>query len=93
MRNLMWGSLGLAKQDSHGHWHNTRKGPGSTEAFFIDWLTINHGLKKSVVMDVQRIRNHPLVYGKIRIYGYIYDVETGELIPVPEAMKIGAPKD
>jgi hypothetical protein len=33
------------------------------------------------------------VYGKIRIYGYIYDVETGELLPVPEAMKIGAPKD
>jgi len=89
MRRLMQKSIELAKM-RHGHWRNTRKGNGSTEAFFIDWLTINHGLKRSVIMDVRRLRNHPLVSKKIAIYGYIYDVHTGELIPVPEAMKIGA---
>ena len=91
MRRLYKGSLGLAVQDSHGKWRNVKNDGGSTEAFYIDWLTINHGLRNSVVMDVRRIRNHPLVSGKITIYGYIYDVHTGKLIPVPEAMRIGKP--
>jgi carbonic anhydrase len=44
---------------------------------------------KSVVEDVTRIRNHPLVRPDIRIYGHIYDVKSGELLEVPAAMKAG----
>ena len=36
-----------------------------------------------------RIRNHPLVPPDIPIYGYIYDVKTGKLQEVPEAMAAG----
>ncbi len=35
-------------------------------------------------------RNHPLVPGRIPIYGYIYDVATGRLVEVPEASQAGA---
>ena len=93
MRNLMQSSLAIAKKNIFGRWSNTTKEGGSSDAFFINWLTINHGLKESVIMDVQRIRNHPLVYKKIAIYGYIYDVDTGKLIPIPEAMEIGASQE
>jgi carbonic anhydrase len=43
----------------------------------------------AVVEDVERIRNHPLVPGDIPIYGYIYHVETGKLVEVPEATAAG----
>jgi carbonic anhydrase len=46
---------------------------------------------ESVADDVARIRAHPLVPGRIPIYGYIYDVTTGRLNEVPEATKAGAP--
>ncbi|MBP1152576.1 carbonic anhydrase, partial [Methylocaldum sp. RMAD-M] len=39
--------------------------------------------------DVRRIRNHTLVPKNIPIYGFIYDVRSGKLIEVPEAMKAG----
>jgi carbonic anhydrase len=58
----------------------------------IDWLTIKNGLFKSVLEDVRRIRNHPLVALEIPIYGFIFDVMTGKLIPVSKAMKAGKPK-
>lgn len=48
-------------------------------------------LKKSVVDDVTRVRNHPLVNPEIPIYGYIYDVKTGKLIEVEEATAAGRP--
>ena len=64
-------------------------GPGSAEARYVDWLTITDNAT-SVVEDVTRIRNHPLVPGSIPIYGYIYDVTTGRLVEVPEATKVGA---
>jgi len=32
-----------------------------------------------VVEDVTRIRAHPLVPPRIPIYGYVYDVKTGQL--------------
>jgi carbonic anhydrase len=44
-----------------------------------------------VVDDVTRIRNHPLVPARIAIYGFIYDVSTGQLVEVPEATKVGLP--
>jgi len=58
----------------------------------IDWLTIQNGLFKSVLEDVRRIRNHPLISPDIPIYGFIFDVMTGKLIPVNKAMKAGTPK-
>ena len=44
---------------------------------------------EAVVSDVRRIRNHPLVPGDIPIYGYIYDVRTGQLDEVAAATKEG----
>jgi carbonic anhydrase len=70
------------------HWHDTGPVPGSHQADFVDWLTIRDQAE-SVVTDVERIRTHPLVPGDIPIYGYIYQVETGQLIEVPEATCIG----
>jgi carbonic anhydrase len=87
MRDLCARSLDTAVLDSSG-WHDVGKGPGSTEAEFIDWLTID-SREQSVVRDVRRLRVHPLVPHDIPIYGYIYDVKTGDLIEVPEASRVG----
>lgn len=87
MRGLLSSSLETASADASG-WHDTGAGPGSTEADYIDFLTFSDNAK-SVIADVQRIRSHPLVPGRIPIYGYIYDVKTGKLIEVPDATAIG----
>jgi len=55
----------------------------------IDWLTIQDGLLQSVLEDVTKIRNHPLISPDVPIYGFIFDVMTGKLIPVDKAMKVG----
>jgi ABC-type nitrate/sulfonate/bicarbonate transport system ATPase subunit len=41
------------------------------------------------VVDVKRIREHPLVPKHIPVYGYIYDVKTGRLIEVEAATAAG----
>lgn len=87
MRGLLAGSLATATLDSKG-WRNTGKGPGSREGDYIDWLTIRDQ-RISVTEDVERIRRHPLVPHDVAIYGYIYDVKTGLLKEVPDAMTIG----
>lgn len=87
MRNLLAGSLKTAVFDG-ANWRNPEPGPGSTEGQFVDWLTIKEQ-SASVIADVQRIRNHPLVSGDIPIYGYLYDVETGRLAEIPEATAAG----
>lgn len=87
MRGLLANSLETASLDADG-WTDVGAGPGSSEANYIDWLTFSDNAK-SVVEDVQRIRNHPLVPGNIPIYGYIYDVKTGKLVEVPEATAAG----
>lgn len=87
MRELLASSLRTASVDETG-WHDSGEGPGSTEANYIDWLTFSDNAQ-SVLEDVQRIRNHPLVPDDIPIYGYIYDVKTGELVEVPEAAAAG----
>ena len=87
MRALLRQSLYTAKLEADG-WHNVGRGPGSSEAEFIDWLTIRNQAE-SVTSDVRRIRMHPLVPGSIAIYGYIYDVKNGRVIEVPEATKAG----
>ncbi|MBD2329213.1 carbonic anhydrase [Alkalinema sp. FACHB-956] len=87
IRDLLGQSLVTAVVDDQG-WKDVGSGPGSTEAEFVDWLTFQD-LAQSVVVDVQRIRSHPLVPVTIPIYGYIYDVKTGRLIEVPEATQAG----
>ncbi|MBZ0160667.1 MAG: carbonic anhydrase [bacterium] len=87
MRGLLAKSLKTATIDAGG-WHDTGEGPGSTEGAFIDWLTIGDQAE-SVCADVRRIRAHPLVPRDVPIYGYIYDVKTGQLVEVPEATRIG----
>ena len=87
MRDLLASSLKTASVDASG-WHDSGDGPGSIEGQFIDWLTIKDQVT-SVTADVRRIRNHPLVPKTIPIYGYIYDVRSGKLLEVPDAMSAG----
>jgi carbonic anhydrase len=87
MRHLLASSLKTATLDQSG-WHDSGDGPGSSEGNYINWLTFSDNAK-SVVADVTRIRTHPLVPKGIPIYGYIYDVRSGKLIAVPEAMTAG----
>lgn len=77
MAGLLAQSLETASVDETG-WHDTGKGPGSVEGAYINFLTIGD-LAQSVIDDVRRIRNHPLVPASIPIHGYIYDVKTGRL--------------
>jgi len=87
MRNLLASSLKTATLDQSG-WRDSGDGPGSAEGNYIHWLTFSDNAK-SVVEDVIRIRRHPLVPNDIPIYGYIYDMTTGKLVEVPEAMTAG----
>jgi carbonic anhydrase len=89
IRGLLQSSLETAELGPDG-FRDVGRGPGSAEANYVDWLTITDN-EQSVVDDVARIRNHPLVPGRIPIYGFIYDVSTGRLVEVPEATKVGAP--
>jgi len=87
MRNLLASSLETAELTSDG-FRDVGKGPGSMEGEFIDWLTMKDNAA-SVVADVRRIRNHPLIPKSIPIYGYIYDVRTGRLEEVSGAVAAG----
>ena len=87
MRDLLAQSLETATVDENG-WHDVGQGPGSAEARHISFLPIQN-LAGSVVEDVQRIRRHPLVPSTIAVYGYIYDVKTGQLVEVPKASEAG----
>ena len=87
MRDLLASSLETAALDANG-WHDHGSGSGTCEADFIDWLTFAD-LEQSVTDDVARIRSHPLVPGRIPIYGFYYDVKSGKLVEVPGAMAAG----
>ena len=87
MRGLLANSLETAALTPAG-FKDVGKGPGSTAAEFIEWLTIKDQ-DQSVVADVTRIRTSPLVPKSIPIYGYIYDVHSGKLIEVPVATTAG----
>jgi carbonic anhydrase len=80
IRGLLAHSLDTA-QLSDGGWTDVGKGPGSNAGDYIEWLTIKDQ-HQSVRSDVERIRSHPLVAKDIPVYGYIYDVSSGELIAV-----------
>ena len=87
MRDLLAQSLETAELTPNG-FRDVGKGPGSSEAQFIDWLTVADA-SQAVVDDVTRIRRHPLVPKNIPIYGYLYDVKTGKLVEVDRATKAG----
>jgi carbonic anhydrase len=87
IRDLLAHSLETAELTPEG-FRDVGKGPGSSEAQFIDWLTVADG-SQAVVDDVARIRRHPLVPKSIPIYGYLYDVKTGKLIEVEQATQAG----
>src|ERR1700724_118761 len=87
MRNLLASSLKTATLDQNG-WRDSGQGPGSTEGNYINWLAFSDNAR-SVVEDVKRIRNHSLVPNHIPIYGYMYDVKSGKLAEVPEAITAG----
>jgi carbonic anhydrase len=87
MGDLLAQSLETAALGPEG-FHDVGTGPGSPAGKEIDWLTIGDP-EQSLVDDVSRIRAHPLVPGRIPVYGYVYDVKTGRLIEVPEATKAG----
>lgn len=90
MRDLLAQSLATAAYDG-ARWSDPGGGGGSHAGDFIDWLTIKD-LAASVVIDVERIRQHPLVPGAIPIHGYIYEVTTGRLVEVPRATEAGRPR-
>lgn len=90
MGELLEQSLETAELTPEG-FKDVGKGSGSSEGKYIKWLTIENQAK-SVTEDVIRIRRHPLVPAEIPIYGYIYDVQTGKLIEVPEATQEGKVK-
>jgi carbonic anhydrase len=69
-------------------WSNPKHGHGSSAGQSIKWLTIKDQAS-SVVDDVRRIREHALVPRYIPIYGYVYDVHSGELVEVKQATPAG----
>src|SRR5882672_11351264 len=77
MRGLLANSLDTAALTDQG-FQDVGKGPGSRAGEFIEWLTIRDQAQ-SVQDDVRRIREHPLVPTEIAIYGYVYDVKSGNL--------------
>src|SRR6478672_4599485 len=89
MGELLDDSLETAQFDGKT-WSNPKHGEGASAGRFIKWHTITDQ-PSSVVDDVRRIRQHPLVSSKIPIYGYLYDVHSGNLIEVKEASDAGRP--
>jgi carbonic anhydrase len=87
LRELLAQSLETASFDGTA-WRDSGSGPGSAEAEHLSFLTIRDQ-QQSVVDDVRRIRQHPLVPGTIPIYGYLYDVRSGRLIEIPAATQAG----
>ncbi|MBN3859247.1 carbonic anhydrase [Neisseriaceae bacterium PsAf] len=81
--DLLSQSLKTAQFD--GEWHDTNDSTGSDEGKYINFLAFKD-LEKSVIEDVTRIRNHPLVPKEIPIYGYIFDVKAGKLIGVVKSI-------
>lgn len=88
IRGLLANSLETAALGADGL-YDVGTTPGSSEGAYIDWLTVSDR-EQAVVEDVRRIRNHPLVPGRIPIYGYVYDVRSGRLVEVPDATREGA---
>lgn len=87
MATLLDDDLSTASFDGKS-WSNPHHGGGCSGGHFIKWHTIRDQAD-SVLQDVRRIRQHPLVPANIPIYGYIYDVKTGRLDEVAKATEAG----
>ncbi len=87
MADLLDDDLGTAKFDGKT-WSNPHHRGGHAAGHFIKWHTIANQAA-SVVQDVRRIREHPLVPASIPIYGYVYDVHSGRLDEVKAATEAG----
>lgn len=90
MGRLLEDSLETASFDGQA-WSNPKHGGGNPTGLYIKWQTISN-LQDSVINDVRRIREHPLVSSSIRIHGAVYDVKTGRLIANEQANEIGSPR-
>lgn len=80
MGDLLASSLETAQLGPDG-FTDVGQGPGSEVGRQIDWLTVADR-EQAVRDDVATIRNHPLVPDSLPVSGYIYEVETGRLVPV-----------
>ncbi len=87
MADLLDDNLATANFDGK-QWSNPQHGGGCAAGHFIKWYTIS-SQEESVLQDVRRIREHPLVPKNIPIYGYIYDVKTGRINEVAKATQAG----
>jgi carbonic anhydrase len=85
--DLLEDDLGTASFDGKT-WSNPHHHGGHAAGHFIKWHTIGNQ-QRSVVTDVRRIREHPLVPPTLPIYGYVYDVRTGRLDEVKSATEAG----
>jgi carbonic anhydrase len=88
MNDLLDSSLKTSSVDSSG-WSDSGDGPGTSDAKFINWLTISDQAQ-SVTEDVKRIKANSMVPADIPVYGFIYDCASGKLIEVPEATAVGS---
>ena len=59
-------------------WKNIVRDGDSPIAKSIDWLTISNR-RASVMEDMKKIREHPLVSRKVSVYGFIFDINSGKL--------------
>jgi carbonic anhydrase len=84
---LLEDDLGTAAFDGKA-WSNPQHHGGHASGHFIKWHTIADQAA-SVVQDVRRIREHPLVPAAIPIYGYVYDVHSGRLEEIKAATDAG----
>jgi carbonic anhydrase len=48
----------------------------------FDPLAMDDGQEATLRADVERIRRHPLIPGHVAVAGFVYDVDSGELVPV-----------
>lgn len=87
MADLLDDNLNTAAFDGKT-WSNPQHGGGCSAGHFVKWLTIT-SQEESVLQDVLRIRQHPLVPRDIPIYGYVYDVKSGRLDEVVKATQAG----
>ncbi len=84
---LLDDDLGTATFDGKA-WSNPQHHGGHASGHFIKWHTIADQAA-SVVQDVKRICEHPLVPAAIPIYGYVYDVHSGRLEEIKAATDAG----
>lgn len=61
---------------------------GREAAEEIEWESIESE-PESLIEDVRRLRANPLISSDIPIHGLLMDIETGQVVEVPEATDLG----